>query len=169
MAEIIALIIFIGSLCGIGVILFRKIPAIKELSIDRGEEEDRQILDDRKKVKQTNLDRFVCFEKFSRKFCAQIKVFKLKSQNLAQDLSDKARERRERKNNFLYDKGEDNIEENDIREIKVKLQEKLKKEPKPEIEDAIEKDDYWEKLKKFRKNKVNSRKIIKKRKKKDKD
>jgi hypothetical protein len=120
-------------------------------------------------VKQTNLDRFVCFEKFSRKFCAQIKVFKLKSQNLAQDLSDKARERRERKNNFLYDKGEDNIEENDIREIKVKLQEKLKKEPKPEIEDAIEKDDYWEKLKKFRKNKVNSRKIIKKRKKKDKD
>ena len=169
MAEIIALIIFIGSLCGIGVILFRKIPAIKELSTNRDAEQDRQFFDNKREARQTNLDRFVCFEKFSQKFGAQIKIFRLKTQNLAQDLSDKARARRERKNNFLYDKKGDGIDENDIETIKAELKEKMDKEPAPEIEKAIEKDDYWEKLKKFKKKKVKPRKIIKKTKKKNKD
>ena len=169
MAEIIALIIFIGSLCGIGVILFRKIPAIKELSIDRGQEQDRQFLDNREEAKETNFDKFVCFEKFSRKFCSQIKIFKLKSQNLAQDLSDKARARRERKNDFLDNSLRDNIKENDIEKIKAEFREELEKEPKPEIGKVIEKDDYWEKLKKFKKKKITRprRKIVKKKKKKD--
>ena len=180
MAEIIALIIFVGSLCGIGVILFKKIPAIKELPIEREKKSAEYFSGVEEKIKQVNPKGFTCFEKFLKKFLMRIRIFGLKMENAVQGLLKRIRERPsfasafakasadkkamagKGKNEFLDDSGEENIGKDDIENIKNELKNKIEteseQEPEPEIEleldPKIEKDNYWEELKKFKKKKI---------------
>ena len=178
MAEIIAIIIFIGSLCGIGVILFRKIPAMKELPIEKEIARQESFSDIGEKIKQVNPFGFTCFEKFLKKFLLRVRIFSLKIENTVNSLLKKIREKQESKNDFSDDGGEDNnkqeyIEKDDIEHIKNELKDKIEMESElaPEIEQEqeqelkTEKDNYWEELKKFKKKKIKPRKIAKTRKK----
>jgi hypothetical protein len=175
MVEIIAIIIFIGSLCGIGIILFRKIPALKELPIEKENAREEYFSDVGEEAKQTNLYGFVCFENFLKKFLMRIRIFSLKIENAVNGLLKKIREKQERKNEFL-DNGEeeDNQENNgkdDIEDVKEELENKLETQseiepkPKPKPKPEIKKDNYWEELKKFKKEKITRRKVARKKKK----
>ena len=173
MAEIIAIIIFIGSLCGIGVILFRKIPAIKELPIEKEIAQKENFSDIGEKIKQVNPFGFTCFEKFLKKFLMRIRIFGLKMENAVNSLLKKIREKQERKNHFLdnseKEDNQENSEKDDVGDVEEELENELETQSEiksePEMEPEMEPDNYWEELKKFKKEKIKPRKVARNKKK----
>ena len=144
MAEIIAAIILLGSLCGIGAILFRKIPALKELPIDEDIGREGQFTNVAERIKQVNPFGFTCFEKFLKKFLLRVRIFSLKTENAVNALLKRIREKQQRKNDFSDYSGSGNkydVEDNrgdaledDIEDIKNELKNKIEAESEPEQE-----------------------------------
>ena len=138
MAEIIATIIFIGSLCGMAVICYRKIPALESLSV---EDEARRNVDfsgAAEKIKQVNPMRFTCFEKFLKKFLLRVRIFNLKIENNVNYLLKKAREAREKKNDILDDNKDSKeiraFAQDDIEGITTALKKELAKKDREKQE-----------------------------------
>ncbi|MCK4354849.1 hypothetical protein KAW43_00660 [Candidatus Parcubacteria bacterium] len=119
MAGIIATIIFLGSLCGIGVILFRKIPILDELPIIEEQEQER-------------------VEAFTlKKFLAHAKNFYSKMENKANFLLENLkREKKEKKNIEEYEnKDQDDEPKKDnyweeLKKFRKKKIKKVKKSPR---------------------------------------
>ena len=119
MTGIIAFIIFIGSLCGIGIILFRKIPLLNELPIIEEQEQER-------------VERFAL-----KKFLARAKNFYSKMENKANSLlANLKREKEEKKNIEEYenkDQDDEQKEDNyweELKKFKKKKIKKVKKSPR---------------------------------------
>ncbi|PIV64895.1 MAG: hypothetical protein COS09_02445 [Candidatus Nealsonbacteria bacterium CG01_land_8_20_14_3_00_12] len=115
--EIIALIIFFGSLIGIGVIVFRKIPVLVELPEILPQKEERKLfLKLKEKIKILNPLKSFSYEIFLQQILSKIRILSLKSENKIGGWLQKLRERTQKKK----------IEENDNywEEIKKSTKEK---------------------------------------------
>jgi len=104
MTELIASIILIGSLLGMGVILFRKIPILVKLPevIERPAGENFWLI--LKKIKNIPGLRSFSFEIFLQKILSKIRILTLKTDNKTSNWLQKLRERSLRKKS----KGNDN-------------------------------------------------------------
>jgi hypothetical protein len=100
MAEIIAIIILVGSLLGIGVILFRKIPVLVELpEVLEKSFQEPSWLKFKKKIKNIPGLKSFSFEMFLQKLLSRIRVLTLKTDNKTSGWLQKLREKSQ-KNKF---------------------------------------------------------------------
>jgi len=80
--ETIALIIFSGSLIGMAVIIFRKIPALVELPEILPQKGERELFPKLKeKIKILNPFKFFSYEIFLQKILSKIRILSLKTEN----------------------------------------------------------------------------------------
>ena len=112
MIELIATIILVGSLLGIAVILFRKIPALAELPEVSAESFNwkKPILKLKEKTKTLNPFKSFSSEIFLQKILSKIRILTLRTENKTATYLQKLRERAQKKK----------IEENDNYWEKIK-------------------------------------------------
>jgi len=104
-SEIIAGIIFLGSLTGIGIILFRKIPVLLTLAeIKIEKKEESLILKLKREIKELNPFKNFSYEIFLQKVLTQIRILTLKTDtqtfNWLQRLRKKYQKKKIEKDNY---------------------------------------------------------------------
>jgi len=119
MEELIAQIILGTSLTGIGVILVRKIPLLKEMDFHQIEVLDEKNVFLKLKDKILSLKIFSSPEIFLQKFLSKIRVFTLRFEKKVEDQLKDLREKAKEKNNLEKDNYWD--------EVKKKKEEENKK------------------------------------------
>lgn len=96
--EIVAIIILGGSLFGMGVILFRKIPVLAELpDVLPQKEEGKLFLKLKEKIKILNPFKKFSFEIFLQKLLSKIRILTLKTENKTFNWLQKLREKSQKK------------------------------------------------------------------------
>lgn len=103
--ELVAIIILVGSLLGILVILFRKIPVLVELPEERVIAQERLFFKLRERIKNSRYFRPSYFELFLQKILSKIRILTLKTENQIaiwlQKLRKKSlRKKEEKKDNY---------------------------------------------------------------------
>ena len=97
MIEIIAIIILICSLLGIGVIVWRKIPLLVEMPEVLPEESESTSLKLKKKIKEFLPFKNFSYEIFLQKFISKIRILTLKTDNQTFNWLQKLKERMKKK------------------------------------------------------------------------
>lgn len=98
MAEILATIIFFGSLFGIGTILFRKIPLLVELpETQKKFSFKKAVLNFKEKIKTLNPFKDFSGEIFLQKILSKIRILALRSENKIANWLQGLRERAQKK------------------------------------------------------------------------
>jgi hypothetical protein len=95
--ELIAQIIFILSLIGVGIIVFRKIPVLVTLSSELPSQKEGLILSFKKKIKKINPFQNFSYEVFLQKLLSRIRILTLKTENKTFNLLQKLREQTQKK------------------------------------------------------------------------
>lgn len=95
MVDLIALIVFIFSLVGMGIILFRKIPVLLELP--ETEPSQLNLKNFFSKVKNLNPLKGISFEMFLQKILSRIRVLTLKTDSKTSNWLQKLREKAQKK------------------------------------------------------------------------
>ena len=135
MAELIATIIFFGSLSGMAVILFRKIPVLVELPSVPEKEQEGSFLRTKRKIKELDFSEIFDFKNFLQKLLMRIRILTLKIENRTSKTLEKLRQKERIKNNFISNNDNEN---------------------------NYKKDNYWQEIKEFsgkknRKNRKNKK------------
>lgn len=98
MIEIIAIIILVISLFGMGIIIFRKIPILAELpEISEGRSKENIWLRLKNKVLNLSFFKSFSFEIFLQKILSKIRVLTLKTDNQTSNWLQRLRERAQKK------------------------------------------------------------------------
>jgi len=97
MIEIFSLIILIFSLLGIGIIVWRKIPALADLSENLPGKEESLGLRLKKKIKEIPSIKNFSYELFLQKFISKIRVLSLKTENQTFSWLQRLREKKKKK------------------------------------------------------------------------
>ena len=92
MLEIIAIIILISSILGIGIIIYRKIPTIKELSEESKNEIENSFL-----LKLEKTIKSFLFENYLQKILSKIRVLSLRVDNKTSNWLQRLRKRSQKK------------------------------------------------------------------------
>jgi len=132
MIEIIAIIILICSLLGIGMIVWRKIPLLVELPEALPMKDESFGLKLKKKIKEFAPFKNFSYETFLQKFISKIRILTLKTDSQTFSWLQKLRERSKRKNSSSSP---------------VDWQTQKTKNKK------LDEDNYWEEIKKIKKEK----------------
>jgi len=130
MAELIATIIFFGSLSGMAVILFRKIPVLVELPSVLEEEQEGLFLRTKRKIKELDFSEIFDFKNFLQKLLMRIRILTLKIENRTSKTLEKLRQKERMKNNFISNSDNEN---------------------------NYKKDNYWQELTKIKNQKAKSK------------
>ena len=112
MLELIAIIIFIISIFGIGIILYKKIPVLVELPITEQGQQDLVSLV-KIKIQALNLPSKFNFRKLLKKFFKESHIFIFKIENKAGYSLEKMRKKRTEKNQLFEKQSQDNVTTND--------------------------------------------------------
>lgn len=102
MEEVIAIIIFIGSIVGMGIIIFRKIPTLATLP-NISPLRERWILRLGNKLKEIPLFKNFTYELFLQKILTKMKILLLKIENSISQHLQKLREKYQKKRNLEND------------------------------------------------------------------
>jgi len=95
--DLIAIIILVGSLVGMAVIIFRKIPVLVKLPVLPQKKEEKLLLKLKGKIKILNPFKNFSFEIFLQKILSKIRILSLKSENKIGSWLQRLRERSQRK------------------------------------------------------------------------
>jgi hypothetical protein len=98
--EIIALIILVGSLTGMALIIWRKLPVLAELPEKIQEPGESLFLRLKNKVANLSFIRNFSFALFLQKILSKIRVLTLRIENKTADWLQKLREKSQKKKNF---------------------------------------------------------------------
>ena len=124
MTEFIAATILLGSLSGIGIILFHKIPALIKLP-SQGEFSLRKEIE--KKIKENDIFQPLSLENFLQKLLRRSKILTLKTEN---KISGWLEQLQQKSNNHVT-----NSKDNYWRELKNSMRNPSQKEPKKEVKE----------------------------------
>ncbi|MCK4454020.1 hypothetical protein KAU51_01560 [Candidatus Parcubacteria bacterium] len=131
MAALIATIILFGSLSGMAVILFRKVPVLVELPSIPGKEQEGLFLKTKRKIKELDFFEIFDFKNFLQKFLMRIRILTLKIENTTSKTLEGLRQKERMKNNFISNSNNEN---------------------------NYKEDNYWKEIKKFNNKKTKSQK-----------
>ncbi len=95
--ELIAQIIFILSLIGMGIIVFWKIPVLVTLSSEFPSQKESLILSFKNKIRKINPFQEFSYEVFLQKLLSRIRILTLKTENKTFNLLQKLREQTQKK------------------------------------------------------------------------
>ena len=130
MAELIATIIFFGSLSGMAVILFRKIPVLVELPSVPEKEQEGLFLTTKRKIQGLDFSEIFDFKNFLQKLLMRIRILTLKVENRTSKTLERLRQKERIKNNFISNSDNEN---------------------------NYKKDNYWQELTKIKNQKAKSK------------
>ncbi len=101
--ELVAQIILVFSLLGIGAILFRKIPVLAELPEITPKREEKLSAKAKKKIQEFNPFKSFSSEIFLQKLLSRLRILTLKTDNKTSGWLQKLREKSQRKKNLEND------------------------------------------------------------------
>jgi len=102
MLELIASIILIGSILGISIILFNKIPVLAALPPIESKDQEKFLLKIKKAIKQINPSGIFIFEKFLQKILLWIRILSSKIENSANNILKRLRQREKQKKSSSF-------------------------------------------------------------------
>lgn len=114
MVELIAVIILIGSILGMGVILFRKIPLIKKLpETARGLSFETKVLKIKEKIKKLKYSKSPSFEILLQKVLSKIRILSLKAESKTSSWLQRLREKsmKKKENDKYWQKLKESIDQ----------------------------------------------------------